>query len=77
MEGYTDSDKVHTLTFPDNQALSSARAQAVADMMKSKLSNPARVSAEGFGDARPIASNDTADGKSLNRRVEIVIPRSS
>ena len=77
VEGYTDSDKLRNLTFPDNVALSTARAQTVAAMIKAKLSNPGRVSAEGFGDARPIASNDTAAGKSLNRRVEIVIPRSS
>lgn len=77
VEGYTDSDKVKTLTFPDNAALSTARAQAVADMLKSKLSNGGRVSAQGFGDARPIAPNATAAGKALNRRVEIVIPRNS
>ena len=77
VEGYTDSDKVKTLTFPDNAALSTARAQAVGDMLKSKLSNGGRVSAQGFGDARPIAPNATAAGKALNRRVEIVIPRNS
>ncbi len=76
VEGYTDTDKVKTLTFPDNAALSTARAQAVSAILKRKLSNGGRVSAEGFGDARPIAPNATAAGKALNRRVEIVIPRS-
>ncbi|MGA0603150.1 type IVB secretion system protein IcmH/DotU [Caulobacter sp. KR2-114] len=75
VEGYTDSDRVSSLTFPDNNALSLARAQAVAGMIKAKLSDASRVSAEGFGDSRPIASNDTPQGKALNRRVEIVIPR--
>jgi len=75
VEGYTDSDRVSTLTFPDNNALSLARAQAVAGMIKAKLSDPSRVSAQGFGDSRPIESNDTPQGKALNRRVEIVIPR--
>jgi type VI secretion system protein ImpK len=46
-------------------------------MIRSKLSKPGRVSAQGFGDASPIAPNDTSQGKSLNRRVEIVIPRNS
>lgn len=77
VEGYTDADKVKTLTFPDNAALSTARAEAVAAMLKSKLSNGGRVSAQGFGDARAIAPNATAGGKALNRRVEIVIPRNS
>ena len=77
VEGYTDTDRVKTLTFPDNAALSTARAEAVAAMLKSKLSNGGRVSAQGFGDARPIAPNATAAGKALNRRVEIVIPRNS
>ena len=75
IEGYTDSDRVKTLTFPDNMALSKARADMVAGIIKGKLTHPERVSAEGFGDNRPIATNDTALGKSLNRRVEIVIPR--
>jgi type VI secretion system protein ImpK len=77
VEGYTDSARVHTLSFPDNVALSQARAEKVAGMIKAKLKDPGRVTAQGFGDAQPIASNDTAQGKSLNRRVEIVVPRSS
>jgi type VI secretion system protein ImpK len=75
IEGYTDSDKVSSLSFPDNMALSKSRADMVAGIIKSKLSQPQRVSSQGFGDNRPIASNDTAQGKALNRRVEIVIPR--
>jgi type VI secretion system protein ImpK len=77
VEGYTDSAPLRTLTFPDNIALSQARAETVAGMIRAKLSKPGRVSAQGFGEASPIASNDTSQGKSLNRRVEIVIPRNS
>jgi type VI secretion system protein ImpK len=77
VEGYTDSDHLRNLTFPDNIALSQARAERVAGILRAKLSKPGRVSAQGFGDARAIASNATPQGKSLNRRVEIVIPRSS
>lgn len=75
VEGHADSDRVHNLTFPDNMALSSARAETVADIIRNNLSNPARVTARGFGDSHPIASNSTAAGKSQNRRVEVVLQR--
>jgi len=75
VEGHADSDRAVSVTFPDNLALSKARAEAVAQIIRGRLSNPARVSAEGYGDSQPIASNATAEGKALNRRVEIVIPR--
>ncbi len=75
IEGHADSDKVSSLAFPDNTALSKARAQTVSTIIASTLSDQGRIRVEGYGDARPIASNDSASGKSLNRRVEIVIPR--
>ncbi|HEY0316190.1 MAG TPA: type IVB secretion system protein IcmH/DotU [Sphingomonas sp.] len=76
IEGHADSDPVSSLTFPDNVALSRARAERVATIFRSRLADPSRVSAQGFGAAQPIASNATPEGKALNRRVEIVIPRS-
>jgi type VI secretion system protein ImpK len=75
VEGYTDSDRVSGLTFPDNTALSQARADKVADLIRPHLSNPGRVTAQGYGDAQAIATNETAEGKSKNRRVEVVIQR--
>jgi type VI secretion system protein ImpK len=75
VQGYTDSDRVSSLSFPDNIALSKARADAVAAILRSAIPNPGRVSSEGYGDRDPVADNATADGKSLNRRVEVVIPR--
>jgi type VI secretion system protein ImpK len=75
IEGHADSDQVASLSFPDNTALSKARAQAVAGIIGGTLSNPGRIVVKGFGDSRAIASNETAAGKSQNRRVEIVIPR--
>jgi type VI secretion system protein ImpK len=75
VEGYTDSDKVSTLTFPDNMALSKARADMVASLIRAQLSDPSRVTSEGFGASNPIAGNDTSEGKAENRRVEIVIQR--
>jgi type VI secretion system protein ImpK len=77
IEGYTDSDRVKTLSFPDNIALSQARAEAVAALIATDLGDAGRVSAQGYGDSRPVASNSDPAGKALNRRVEIVIPRTS
>ena len=47
----------------------------VADLIRPHLSNPGRVTAQGYGDAQAIATNETAEGKSKNRRVEVVIQR--
>lgn len=74
IEGHADSDRI-SVTFPDNQALSQARADTVAAIVRAQLSDPARVSTSGMGDSVPIASNDTPEGKSQNRRVEIIVPR--
>lgn len=73
VEGHADSDAVATLTFPDNVALSRARAEAAGALIRSRLSAPDRVSTEGFGASRPITANDGPAGKALNRRVEIVL----
>lgn len=76
IEGHSDSDKLSpSLSFPDNMALSKARAGTVAAIVKSRLSDASRVETQGFGETRPLVSNATADGKSRNRRVEIVVPR--
>jgi type VI secretion system protein ImpK len=76
VEGHSDSDRIAgTLEFPDNNALSKARAQTVADILGKALSNPGRIAVEGLGDSRPISLETTPEGKALNRRVEIVIPR--
>jgi type VI secretion system protein ImpK len=75
IEGHADSDQISNLTWPDNTALSKARAQTVANIVGAELSNPGRIKVIGYGDSRPIASNDNAEGKSKNRRVEIIVPR--
>ena len=75
VEGHADSDQIHSIAFPDNMALSQARADKVADIIKGALSDPSRVTSKGMGDSVPIASNDTAAGKSQNRRVEVIVPR--
>lgn len=75
IEGHADSDRVASLDFPDNMALSRARAEKVAGIVSGELTDANRVRVEGLGDTRPLESNDTAAGKSVNRRVEIIVPR--
>ena len=65
--GHTDS--VGTDEY--NQTLSESRAASVKDYLVGKGVDGSRLSTSGFGESNPIASNDTADGRSLNRRVEL------
>ena len=76
VEGHADSDKISSIEFPDNIALSKARADTVANIVRSQLSDASRVTVEGKGDTAPLASNDTAEGKARNRRVEFVLEQS-
>ncbi|AYV45127.1 type VI secretion system protein TssL [Caulobacter flavus] len=71
--GYTDSVGIHTLTFPNNQRLSEARAERAADIIRRRLGS--RVTSEGRGENDPFAGNSTAEGRRLNRRLEIVLRR--
>ena len=75
VEGHADSDKIASLQFPDNMALSQARAETVAGIIKGIIADPSRVTARGMGETVPIESNDTPAGKTRNRRVEVVVPR--
>jgi type VI secretion system protein ImpK len=75
VDGYTDTDPIHTLAFPSNFELSAARAKAVAARLKPGLSQPERLAVSGKGYANPVAPNDTEQNKSKNRRVEVSIPR--
>jgi outer membrane protein OmpA-like peptidoglycan-associated protein len=69
-EGHTDSTGSDEL----NMRLSQARAEAVRDYVQGGgVRNEKVVGTRGFGKAQPVASNDTADGRQRNRRVEIVI----
>jgi OOP family OmpA-OmpF porin len=70
IEGHTDN--VGTAEY--NLKLSRRRADSVVDYLVNNLIiNPARLSAVGYGETRPIADNDTQEGKRLNRRVDAVI----
>ncbi len=69
--GYTDSRGSATY----NQKLSEKRANAVKDALVAKGVNPAQLSAMGAGEANPVASNDTAEGRAQNRRIEAELTR--
>jgi type VI secretion system protein ImpK len=71
--GYSDNQPIHTLQFPSNFELSTARAQAAAAIIDQSIGDQSRITAKGMGDADPIASNDTADGRAQNRRVDITM----
>jgi type VI secretion system protein ImpK len=77
VNGYTDNQPIHTVQFPSNWQLSQARADAVAKVLAAQLSDPKRVRAVGKGDADPIASNATPEGRQSNRRTEIVLMKTA
>ncbi len=68
--GHTDSRGSEEF----NQTLSEQRAQAVADEIIAEGIDVSRVTVVGMGESQPIASNDTATGREMNRRVEIDVP---
>jgi peptidoglycan-binding protein ArfA len=69
VSGYTDSSGNDSINIP----LSANRAKAVADFLVLQGVAGDHVTSNGFGSADPIASNDTPEGKALNRRVEITV----
>jgi chemotaxis protein MotB len=74
IEGHTDSVPINTPKFPSNWELSTARATSIVHFTLTHYQfEPNRLSAAGYGEFRPIASNKTPDGRSQNRRVDIVI----
>jgi OOP family OmpA-OmpF porin len=68
IDGYTDS----TGPAAYNLKLSDRRAKAVFDYLTSRGVDPARLKSQGFGEADPIASNDTEEGRAQNRRVMLI-----
>ncbi len=74
VEGHTDSRPIRTplgKPFKDNADLSLLRARSVADLLAAQGVPAARIRVKGWGDTRPLATNDTAEGRDMNRRVEI------
>jgi len=75
--GYTDNLPVgpplQRTGIANNIDLSSRRADNVVAYLTSQGVSPSIISAKGFGDTHPVASNDTPDGRAKNRRIEIVL----
>jgi len=77
VEGNTDDVPISTAQFPSNWELSTARATAVLEVLLRSGLTPKRLSVAGYGPENPVASNRTAAGRSLNRRVDVVVLRNS
>jgi chemotaxis protein MotB len=74
VQGHTDNVPISTIQFPSNFHLSAARSIAVVQRLISVHGfDPWYLSAEGMGEYRPIATNDTIEGRAQNRRVEILV----
>ena len=75
--GFTDNTPVgpelRREGIPDNLVLSTRRAATVVTFLVQQGVNPNIISAKGVGDTRPVASNDTPQGRAANRRMEITI----
>lgn len=73
VEGYTDDAPISTPQFPSNWELSAARASSVVRLFIESGVAEHRLSVVGFGPNRSVASNETADGRTRNRRVTVMI----
>ncbi len=76
IEGHTDNTQIKTDKFPSNWELSTGRAiSAVKYILSSGRIDPEKLGAGGYADTRPIAQNDTPEGRRINRRIEFVFFR--
>lgn len=74
VEGHTDNVPIHNRAFASNWELSSARASGLVRQFADYYRlDPQRLSAAGYAEYHPVASNDSAEGRAKNRRVDIVI----
>lgn len=73
VEGHTDNQPIRKSGWKSNWELSTARALSVLHYLSEKGVSEPRLAAIGYGEYRPVASNDTKEGRQKNRRVEIVI----
>lgn len=73
VEGHTDDVPIATARFPSNWELSTARALSVVRLLVDRGVTPATLSGAGYGEYRPVADNDTPEGRRRNRRIEIVM----
>ena len=75
VEGYTDNIPINNPRYPSNWELSSARASAIVKLLATRGVAPQRLSAVGFGEFQPVASNEHPAGRAQNRRVALMIAR--
>jgi outer membrane protein OmpA-like peptidoglycan-associated protein len=74
IEGHTDNAPIHNFQFPSNWELSTSRATEIVRLLIVRDGfGPDRLSAAGFAEYHPVAPNLTAEGRGMNRRVDIVI----
>jgi two-component system copper resistance phosphate regulon response regulator CusR len=74
IEGHTDTVPIHNSRFDSNWELSTARATQLVRLLMVKYQfAPGRLSAAGYAAFHPVASNDTAEGRAQNRRIDVVI----
>jgi len=75
IKGHTDDVPISTPQFPSNWELSAVRATTVLKHMISREVDPFRLTATGFGDLLPLVANDSAENRTINRRVEFVLEK--
>ncbi|MGF7179927.1 flagellar motor protein MotB [Tunturiibacter psychrotolerans] len=76
VEGHTDNVPIHTAQFASNWELSTARSTAIARLLlEHGPIDPANLAAAGYAEFHPVASNATEDGRTQNRRVDIILLR--
>jgi len=75
VEGHTDNLPINTAKFPSNWELSVIRSTNVVHILQHDGISPDRLSAAGYGEFRPISSNDTDAGRGKNRRIDLIILR--
>jgi len=76
IEGHTDNVPIRTTEFKSNWELSVRRAtEVVRNLIEKYDFPPERISATGYAEYRPVASNETEEGRALNRRIEIILLR--
>lgn len=75
VEGHADNLPIHTVQFPSNWELSSARSIAVTRYFIQHQVDPRRLSSLGYGEYRPLYANDSEEHRAKNRRVDIIILR--
>jgi len=73
VEGHTDDRPTNNPEYPTNWELSTARAVSIVRYLIEQGISPSRLSAAGMASYQPLVSNDTADGRAMNRRANLVI----